>query len=142
MHSRLVGMLLCSLALCSIAVRAAAEDLTIEVQHVTPNAGPVMVAVYDKAEDFPTPEKGLNGQAIEAQSDSAVATFHGLAAGRYAVAVYQDLNRNGKLDKNFLGLPTEPYGFSKDARGSFGPPSFDAAAVDIPATQRVVINLR
>ncbi len=137
MYSRLAALLL-----CSIGLKAAAEDLTVEIQNVTSNAGPVMVAVYDKAEDFPAPQKGLTGQAVEAHGDSAVATFHGLAAGRYAVAVYQDLNRNGKLDKNFLGLPTEPFGFSKDARGSLGPPSFDAAAVDIPATAKVVVNLR
>jgi uncharacterized protein (DUF2141 family) len=137
MNSRFVALLL-----CCIGLSAAAEDLTVEVHNVTPDAGPVMVAVYDKAEDFPVPEKGLTGQALEAHGDSAVATFHSLTAGRYAVAAYQDLNRNGKFDKNFLGLPTEPYGFSKDARGSFGPPPFEAAAVDIPATQRVVINLR
>jgi len=137
MTSRIAACLLCSFGL-----NAWAEDLTVEIQHVTPNAGPVMVAVYDKADDFPAPLKGLAGQAVEAHGDSAVATFQGLAPGRYAVAVYQDLNRNGKLDKNFLGLPTEPYGFSRDARGSLGPPSFDAAAVDIPATAKVVINLR
>ena len=131
-----------ALLLCSIGLNAWAEDLTVEVLRVTPNAGPVMVAVYDKAEDFPAPQKGLAGQAVEAHGESAEATFHGLAPGRYAVAVYQDLNRNGKLDKNFLGLPTEPYGFSRDARGSLGPPSFDAAAVDIPATAKVTINLR
>jgi uncharacterized protein (DUF2141 family) len=131
-----------ALLLLPIALAAAAEDLTVELQHVTPNAGPVMVAVYDKAENFPAPGKGLAGQSIEVHGDSAVAVFHGLAAGRYAVAAYQDLNRNGKFDKNFLGLPTEPYGFSKDARGSLGPPSFDAAAVDLPGTAKVTINLR
>jgi uncharacterized protein (DUF2141 family) len=137
MNSKLAALLL-----CCVGLPAAAEDLTVEIQHITADAGPVMVAVYDKAEDFPAPQKGLTGQAIEAHGDSAVAIFHGLAAGRYAVAAYQDLNRNGKLDKNFLGLPTEPYGFSKDARGSLGPPSFDAAAVDVPATPKIVINLR
>ena len=136
MSKRLIALLL-----TSVGLRAAAEDLTVEVRHVAPNGGPVMVALYDKSEDFPSPQKGLTGQVIDAQADSAVATFHGLAAGRYAVAVYQDLNRNGKFDKNFLGLPTEPYGFSKNARGSFGPPTFEAAAVDIPATSRVVVNL-
>lgn len=137
MTSRIAALLV-----CSIGLNAWAEDLTVEVQHVTPNAGPVMVAVYDKAQDFPAPDKGLVGQAVEAHAESAEAIFHGLAPGRYAVAVYQDLNRNGKLDKNFLGLPTEPYGFSKDARGSLGPPSFEASAVDIPATAKVIINLR
>ena len=137
MISKIAGLLL-----CSIGLNAWAEDLTVEVHHITPNEGPVMVAVYDKSENFPAPQKGLAGQAVEAHGESAEATFHNLTPGRYAVAAYQDLNRNGKLDKNFLGLPTEPYGFSKDARGSLGPPSFDAAAVDVPATAKVVINLR
>jgi len=83
----------------------------------------------------------LTGQVIEASGDTVVAMFQGLGAGRYAVAVYQDENRNGKLDKNFLGMPTEPYGFSNDARGSMGPPSFDAAAVDIAATPKITVSL-
>jgi uncharacterized protein (DUF2141 family) len=129
------------LLLCSITLNAMADDLTVEVKHVKPNVGVVFVGLYDKAADFPAMQKGLTGQVIEASSDTVVATFPGLAAGRYAVAVYQDENRNGKLDKNFLGMPTEPYGFSNDARGSMGPPSFDAAAVDIAATSKIVINL-
>jgi uncharacterized protein (DUF2141 family) len=130
------------LLLCSVGLSAMAEDLTVEVRNVKPNAGVVFVGLYDKAADFPATRKGMAGQALEASSDTVVATFAGLTAGRYAVAVYQDENRNGKLDKNFLGLPTEPYGFSNDARGSMGPPSFDAAAVNPAATPKIVINLR
>lgn len=137
MRPKLAGLLL-----GLVGLRAAAEDLTVEIQHVAPDSGPVMVAVYDNAADFPAPNKGLGGQAIEARGDSVLAVFHGLVPGRYAVAAYQDMNRNGRFDKNFLGLPSEPYGFSRDARGSLGPPSFDAAAVDVPATPRVVIHLR
>jgi uncharacterized protein (DUF2141 family) len=132
---------LTALLLCLIGLNAAAQDLTVEIRHVTPNSGPVMVALYNKAEDFPATDKGLVGQAVDAQAGSAVAVFHDLAPGRYAVAVFQDLNRNGKLDKNFLGLPTEPYGFSNDARGSFGPPSFDVAAVDITTTPKIILTL-
>jgi len=129
------------LLLCSISLNAMAEDLTVEVKHVKPNAGVVFIGLYDKAADFPATQKGLTGQVIEASRDTVVAMFQGLGAGRYAVAVYQDENRNGKLDKNFLGMPTEPYGFSNDARGSMGPPSFDAAAVDIAATPKITVSL-
>lgn len=129
------------LLLGAVAVRAAADDLKVQVQLVKPKLGTVVVALYDKAADFPVPQKRLAVQVIEAQGDTASATFHGLAAGRYAVVAYQDENGNGKLDKNFLGLPTEPYGFSNDARGSMGPPSFDAAAVDSATTTNVVIHL-
>ena len=43
--------------------------------------------------------------------------------GNYAIAVFHDLNGNGKLDRNLIGLPSEPYGFSNDV-GRRGFPSF------------------
>ncbi len=46
-----------------------------------------------------------------------------LPKGRYAISAFHDLNSNNKLDKNMVGLPTEKYGFSNNARGTFGPPS-------------------
>jgi uncharacterized protein (DUF2141 family) len=54
-----------------------------------------------------------------------------LPLGKYAVAAYVDNNKNGRQDKNFLGVPKEIYGFSNDARGMFGPPDFTEAAFDI-----------
>ena len=58
------------------------------------------------------------------------ATWHveGLAPGRYAVKAYHDANANGELDKGAFGAPTEPYGFSRNARGRFGPPAWDDAS--------------
>ncbi len=44
------------------------------------------------------------------------------------IAVFQDLNGDGKLTKNSFGLPIEPYGFSNNARSTFGPPSFSQSA--------------
>ena len=39
-----------------------------------------------------------------------------------------DENMNGKLDTNWLGIPTEGYGFSNDAKAMLGPPSLSAAS--------------
>ena len=39
-----------------------------------------------------------------------------------------DENDNHKLDTNWIGIPTEGYGTSRDAVGKFGPPSFKDAA--------------
>ncbi len=132
---------LAGMALGAIAVSASADDLHIRVQQLKPKVGTVVVAVYDKSADFPVPEKRMAAQVVEALGDTAEVVFGGLAKGRYAVVAYQDENRNGKLDKNFLGLPIEPYGFSNDARGSMGPPSFDAASIDSAAASTIVINL-
>ena len=55
--------------------------------------------------------------------------FGNLEPGRYAAVAVDDEDGDGKLGENFLGVPTEPYGFSNAAQGFLGPPTFDAAAV-------------
>ena len=64
-------------------------------------------------------------------------------AGIYAIAVFQDLNEDGILNKGAFGVPTEPYGFSNNVRGKLGPPSFDAASFDVSSeSEQVDIDLR
>jgi uncharacterized protein (DUF2141 family) len=62
--------------------------------------------------------------------------------GAYSIAVFHDTNGNGKLDRSFIGLPNEPYGFSNDV-GRRGPPSFEAARIVVrePSTT-IVIPIR
>ena len=60
-------------------------------------------------------------------------SFPGLAPGRYALRVFADENGNGKLDTNLMGMPTERYGFSNDAKGNRAAPGFDAAALQVNA---------
>ena len=51
--------------------------------------------------------------------------------GQYAVAVYHDENDNHKFDHNWIGLPTEGYGFSKDPTLYLAPPRFDEVAFEV-----------
>jgi uncharacterized protein (DUF2141 family) len=53
--------------------------------------------------------------------------FNKVHAGTYGLSAFHDQNENGKLDTNFLGMPIEDYCASNNARGVFGPPSFDDA---------------
>ena len=59
--------------------------------------------------------------------------------GAYSIAVFHDTNGNGKLDRSFIGLPNEPYGFSNDV-GRRGAPDFEAARIVVrePSTTIVV----
>ncbi|MGJ7582834.1 DUF2141 domain-containing protein [Variovorax sp. RHLX14] len=68
--------------------------------------------------------------------------FVGLPPGRYAVKSFADENGNGKLDTNLVGLPTERYGFSNDAKGRMGPPSFEQASFMLEADNSIVFRLR
>lgn len=122
--------LMVALALLGAASPATAGELRATVRNVKPEQGRVMVGVYDTAESFGK-DRRFVGQMLLPEGPEVTAVFTGLPAGRYAVAVYQDLNRNESLDRSILGMPTEPYGFSRDAVVRFGPPAFEEMALDI-----------
>ncbi len=119
-----------------------AGELTIEVSGITPGRGQIYLAVYDRPETFPTAGLQRTGQILAASGQSLVARFKDLPPGQYAAVAFQDVNGNGKLDKNFLGIPKEPYGFSNGARGSAGPPKFSAAAVTLNPDGTMTIVLK
>jgi uncharacterized protein (DUF2141 family) len=67
-----------------------------------------------------------------------------LDPGQYAIILFHDENGNGKIDKNALGVPTEPYGFSNNVQGFLAPPAFSKAVMQITASDkavRIVLNL-
>lgn len=124
---------LITVPLLVMAIGAQAGNLNLVFYGEGLAGNPVWVAVYSALaqEQFPSMEKPYRGMVIDATSDRLSATVANLPPGKYAVAAFADSNRNGKQDKNFLGMPTEIYGFSNDARGKFGPPAFADAAFEI-----------
>jgi uncharacterized protein (DUF2141 family) len=121
---------------------ALAGDLTIEVSGVTQGRGRIYVAVYDRAETFPISGRQLVAHILDPVDRHLIVHFKDLPPGQYAAVAFQDSNGNGKLDKNFLGIPKEPYGFSNGARGSGGPPKFSAAAVTLQSDATTKIELK
>ncbi|HEY3838603.1 MAG TPA: DUF2141 domain-containing protein [Bryobacteraceae bacterium] len=114
--------------------------LTVEATGATGAAGVVKVSVWRDDKNF------LKGEpyrilSAEMKDGKAVATFVDLEPGEYAVSAYQDKNNNGRLDTGFGGKPTEPYGFSNDARGRFGPPKFDQARFRLDASSTITVHL-
>jgi uncharacterized protein (DUF2141 family) len=123
MTLRLIAALLFSLPMI---VRAATID--VHVTGTTGGKGNVNVAVCDR-ERF-LKQCAYTG-SVPARDGETVVTIKNVPAGTWAVLAYQDENANGELDRNLIGIPSENYGFSRDARGRFGPPSFDDAAMPI-----------
>ena len=62
---------------------------------------------------------------IDPKTLTAQAMFDNLGEGTYGVAVIHDENKNGKLDFNDMGVPTEGYGHSNNPEKRPGPPSFE-----------------
>ena len=63
--------------------------------------------------------------------------------GRYSIAAFHDANSNGILDANFVGMPSERYGFTRGARWGLRIPAWNKTAVDLQsptATAKVVVR--
>ena len=122
------------LVFCLLASNAIyAGDLKLEIHGKEIGGKALYVAVYsaEHAQDFPKRDQNARTGKVVATSDVAELLMPDFASGDYAVAVYADINGNNKLDINILGIPTEPVGMSRDAKGRFGPPSYSDAVFKI-----------
>ena len=107
---------------------AAAATVEVHVTGVAAGKGSVKVAVCDQARFLK--QCLYSGSAPAREGDNTIAV-RDVPAGNWAVLAFQDVNGNGELDRNFIGIPSENYGFSRDARGKFGPPGFEDAAIEV-----------
>lgn len=120
---------------------AVAGDLTVEIQGVAAEKGNVMVALYKKEDKWMG--KSTGGTMVAAKKGAVSVAFKDLPEGEYAISLFVDENSNGKLDSNAIGIPIEPYAFSNDASGNFGPPTFEQAKFVVGKDSKsIVINIK
>jgi len=117
--------------------------LTVEVEGFSSNQGLLRLALFRSPEGWPRdPAKAVTTASVAISLPLTKVVLEGIEPGTYAVSVFQDENSNGKLDRNFLGIPSEPYGFSNDARASFGPPKFDKASFSLLSDKAIRIHIK
>ena len=124
-------MLVAGIGLFSVSLPSHAAELALSIEGVRNAEGRIMIAVYDAAAGFRDRKKALARISLRAKKGSLKLTLPDVRPATYAVSVFHDENSDRKLDTNMLGIPTEGYGFSNDARGTMGPPSFEASAVEV-----------
>jgi uncharacterized protein (DUF2141 family) len=102
-------------------------NLRIEIETTKYNKGQIAIALFDDAEQFlNTP---LISKAEKVKDNKVVFLFNSLPTGTYSFSYFHDLNLNDELDTNFMGIPKEPYGFSNNKQGRFGPPDFEECKI-------------
>jgi uncharacterized protein (DUF2141 family) len=117
--------------------------LTVTVTSLRSNDGSVYVSLYNSENGYPKdPNKAFRKTPVKISNQTAVVTFDSLPPGIYAVACYHDEDGNGKLNTNFLGMPTEGVGASNDATGFMGPPSFKDASFSLRGNAAIVIHMK
>jgi uncharacterized protein (DUF2141 family) len=125
-----LAVLLAAMSLAPSA-RAAGVDVALHVTGIQPQKGEIFAGLYDAAGW--RGERFLSGDHVAVSGPEVTLHLTAPGPGRYGVKLFQDLKGTGKLAKNLLGVPQEPYAFSNNAKGTMGPPGFDAAAFDVTA---------
>lgn len=104
---------------------AAAATLTVHVGNIDKRGGLLHVALYTQDLWYFDDSKPVIDSIVQAEPPVTTVVMHDVKPGIYGIKSYQDANKNDKFDQNFLGLPLERYGFSRDARAFFSEPGFD-----------------
>lgn len=138
--NRLLQLTLATSLVLSTAALAQAAEINLTVDDIRVTQGSISIAVYDTEQNYNGGE-AVAVKTIPAAANSIEINFPELVDGQYAIKLLHDENDNGKLDTNFVGIPTEGYGFSNNG-GRFGPASYADAKFDVTGTTELTINIR
>ena len=101
------------------------NKIIVKVEHINSAEGSINVAIFNSEKTFlNTP---FLTKSEDAKTGEMIFEFEEVPNGEYTISIYQDMNENGELDKNLMGIPNEPYGVSKEGKSMFGPPSYKDA---------------
>lgn len=116
------------------------NTLSIQIQGVGTRTGQVMLSVCN--------QEGFNGTArcefskiVPIAEIGRPIVLENIPNGTYGVKLFHDVNGNNQLDTNAMGIPREPYAFSNNAKGRFGPAKFEDAAFTIDKATTIAIRL-
>ena len=110
----------------------ALRSLEIDVLGIATAEGQIAWSLYDSAATYDGDGEPLHkGRSDIAKDLSSRIVIADLAPAEYGVRLYHDENGNGELDRGRMRRPKEPYGFSNNARGRFGPAAWEAVRFTI-----------
>ena len=112
----------------SAALAQSANTITVVVDGLRNDQGNVRCGLYNSPVGFRETGKEFKGVVAPISGGKATCLFSDIPPGSYAVALFHAEHNETTLPTGAFGIPKLGYGFSRDAKGSFGPPSFDACA--------------
>jgi uncharacterized protein (DUF2141 family) len=101
--------------------------LDIKISGFENDKGDCWFALDNSKEVYESKDSVFIGKILPIVNRDVHLKIDSLEYGYYAIRVFHDENSNRKLDSNFLGIPTENYGYSNNAKAWFGPPNWEKA---------------
>jgi len=118
-------------------------SLTVNISNLRNSKGQVLFAVFNQKKGFPSKQnQAFIRKIANIKNKQATYAFYNLKKGEYAIAAVHDGNFNSKIDKNFIGVPIEGYGFSNVSNPNLIIPSFKKASFNLQnQTKKISIPL-
>ena len=102
----------------------------------------ILIGLYNTNDDtFADVTKYYKKATLSSHDGNVTTTFKELPKGTYAVAIIHDVNKNGELDKNFFGVPTEGYGFSNNLRFMLRGATFEESQFELDGDKTIVVEM-
>ncbi|MDI3320433.1 DUF2141 domain-containing protein [Pinibacter soli] len=118
-------------------------SLKVTLTGMRNDKGTVLVGLYKTENGFPfDATKAFKGAKAEIKNGNAEVDFEDIPSGVIAIAALHDEDNNMQMARKPNGLPDEEYGFSNDAKATFGPPKFDKASFEHTGDQVISIKMK
>lgn len=117
-----------------------AQSLTLDVRGIENVKGYLYIGIYNTKDSFM--KQPVAGFRVEVKRNEMSIPCKGLPVGTYAISIFQDENENGVLDTGSFGRPLEKFGFSNDAEGVMGAPSYEKCCFDFQQDRTMVVHLK
>ena len=123
--SNVILVLMTLLSTLNTSTTTSQTTLGVTVTNIEAAKGYVVISLYNKANSFPKEGKHYKQVKVKVKGTSIKYSFQNLPKGDYAMVAYHDKNSDNECNLNFVGIPTEGYGFSRNFRPKFTAPGFN-----------------
>lgn len=117
------------------------KELTLTISNIKYIEGELIIGLFNNGDRFLEEGQAYKTFSVEVQNSSEVLVIKNLPLGDYAVSMYHDKNSNGKCDRNFFGIPNEPYAFSNNFKPKFSAPTFQDCKFELNGDESLNIKL-
>ena len=118
------------------------NTLTVNITGISQLKGDIYVYLYTSEKGFPIEISKANKFLKDKVTKKSLSvSFKDVASGTYAISVYHDIDGNGKINQNFLGIPKEPVGVSNNTEGFMEPPKYEDAKFNLNTNKSIEIKL-
>ena len=123
------------------ALESTNKNISVIISDILNHKGNILIGLYNSPEKFSNIDESYKNVSVDIESNTIKYTFQNIPTGTYAISVIHDENDNKTLDKSFLGIPKEGYGFSNNIRPKFRGANFEESKFEVVDDLTITINL-